>query len=117
MLCRPVLLSHLIPLIMLAATTAEAGTLSSNGWAPTGCGAEPVAAKLDLSNLDAYNVSVGVVNTYRKNSRIYVDCLIKEANSDIQSVTKAAKAAQQAVHDSDDKIFEDEKSAAKLFPK
>jgi hypothetical protein len=111
------ILFSLFPLIMVAATAAEAGTLANAGWLPSNCGSAPVAVKLDLSNLDAYNHSVGGVNNYRKSSRTYVDCLIQEANSDIQAITKAAKSAQQAALDADNKILEDEKEAEKKFPK
>jgi hypothetical protein len=107
----------LLPLIMVASFHAEAGTITNNNWTPSGCGPAPVAASLNLTNLDVYNASVGAVNDFRKNNRTYVDCLIHEANSDIQSITKSAKSAQQAAHDADDKIIEDEKVAEKKFPK
>jgi len=114
---RKNILLSLFPLIIVVTIHAEAGTISNNNWAPSSCGSAPVAVRLDLNNLDAYNGSVGAVNDYRKNSRTYVDCLIHEANSDIQSITKSAKSAQQAAHDADDKIIEDEKVAEKKFPK
>jgi len=110
-------LLSLFPLIVVATIHAEAGTIVNNNWTPSGCGPAPVPASLDLANLDAYNASVGAVNDFRKNNSTYVNCLIREANSDIQTITKSAKSAQQAAHDTDDKIIEDEKVAEKKFPK
>lgn len=100
---------------MLLATTAHAGSLSNGQWAPAACGVKPEAPTLNLSNEDAYNKSVDGVNTYRLAARNYLDCLVKEANADIQSVTKQATAAQQATRDADDKIKADVKKAEEKF--
>jgi len=116
MLFRHTFLS-LFSLIVVTAFSAEAGVLANNGWTPSGCGPAPAVSQLDLSSLDAYNKSVEAVNTYRKNSHAYVNCLIQDGNNDIQIISKSAKAAQQAAHDADDKILGDEKAADKKFPK
>jgi len=115
MACRYILLP-LLPLIMIVATGAEAGTLANNSWTPSNCGIAPTAPLgLDLRNLDAYNHSVEGVNNYRKNNHTYVNCLVQEANSDIQTITKSAKTAQQGLLEADNKILADEKAAEKKF--
>lgn len=102
-------------LSLLASFSAEAGTLSGGTWAPTGCGAKPATPQLDLKDPDTFNRSVAGVNTYRQNIGPYLDCLVKEANADIQTVTKGAQAAQQAVKDANDKIQADVKAADEKF--
>jgi len=92
MRCSHTFLS-LLSLITVTASGAEAGTLADSGWTPSGCGPAPAVSQLDLNSLDAYNKSVEAVNAYRKNSHVYVNCLIQEANNDIQTITKSAKTA------------------------
>lgn len=105
----------IVSLFILAVSSAEAGTLANNGWAPSKCGAAPVEFKLDLSDPDAFNRSVEGVNAYRQASLAYVDCLAQEANTDIQAITKSAKTAQQAAVDADTKIKADVKAADQKF--
>lgn len=104
-------------LFTLPAAGAAAGTLANGGWTPSACGAEPAAVRLDLGNPDAYNRSVEKANDYRKSAGVYLDCLVKEANGDIQLITQSAKAAQQAAREADAKILEDAKTADKKFGK
>ena len=104
-----------VSLLLILVGGVEAGTVAGSDWSPSGCGAAPKEYKLDLSNPDAYNKSVEGVNAYRQAARDYVDCLAKEANSDIQTITRSAKTAQQAALDADKKILEDVKAADKKF--
>lgn len=96
---------------------AQAGSLANGHWSPSGCGVKPEVPKLDLRNPDAYNASVNGVNAYRLNIRAYLECLVKEANGDIQTVTLAATAAQKAAREADDAILADVKEADKKFGK
>jgi hypothetical protein len=107
----------LIPLFMVAVSSANAGTLANEGWAPSKCGAAPAEFKLDLRDPDAFNRSVEGVNAYRQASLTYVDCLAREANADIQAITQSAKTAQQAALDADAKIKADVKLADQKFGK
>jgi len=100
---------------LLASLSAHAGTVSGGAWTPTGCGAKPVTPQLDLKDPDAFNRSVAGVNTYRQAIGPYLDCLVKEANADIQTVTKSAQAAQQAVKEANEKIQADVKAADEKF--
>jgi hypothetical protein len=108
----------LLPLVLsILATGVHAGTIAGGSWSPAGCGIKPVAPKLDLRDPDAYNKSTEGVNGYRLAIRAYLDCAVKEANGDIQSITKSAAALQQAAREADDAIVADVKAADKKFGK
>jgi hypothetical protein len=95
--------------------TAQAGVIVSGAWAPAGCGPKPEPPQLKLSTADAYNASVATVNSYRQSIRPYVDCVVKEANADIQAITQAATATQQGAKAANDKIQADVKAAEEKF--
>ena len=104
----------LIFVISLAATAnAYAGTFANNSWTPSGCGPVPVQPKVESTNIDAYNRSVEVVNSYRKSIRTYQECLIQEATSDIKTFTKSANDAQLATKSADEKVLAEIKAADK----
>jgi hypothetical protein len=107
----------LLPFAMCVAFSAKAGTLANGDWTPSKCGAAPAEIKLNLKDPDAFNLSIEGVTAYRQASLTYVDCLAQEANADIQTITKAAKAAQQAALDADAKIKADVKAADQKFGK
>jgi len=109
--------SYLFALALITASNAEAGAVVNNAWTPSSCGPTPVAPKVESSNNDAFNRSVDAVNLYRKNLRTYQDCLIQEANSDIQTITKSAKDSQQTTKDADEKIIAEVKAADKKLGK
>ena len=102
-------------LLTLLAANASAGTLAAGNWSPAACGAAPEAAQLDLSSLEAYNRSVDKVNTYHKSMEAYLACMVGEANSDIQLITKTANDAQQAAQRDNEKLIEDAKEAKQKF--
>lgn len=110
-----------IPLFFATANAAEAGTIANNNWSPSNCGSAPVAEELDLKSPDAFNLSVEKVNTYRKKIPVFLDCIIGEANNDIQTITQTAKNLQQATKDAaklaEDKTQADIKAADKKFGK
>ena len=106
----PIFLSALLPV-------CHAGTIANGSWSAAGCGARPEPYRLDLKNIDAYNKSVAGANTYRQNSRTYLDCVIREANGDIQSISKSAKDLQQATQDAEELLQADVKAADKKFGK
>lgn len=102
-------------LLCLTSIGAQAGTIAAGVWSPSACGPKPTPPVLDLSSADAYNKSVDGVNAYRQAIRPYIDCLVKEANADIQAVTKSATAEQQAAKAANDKIQADVKAAEEKF--
>jgi hypothetical protein len=98
-------------LMVWAQRPAQAGTIAKGEWAPASCGARPQTPTLDLRNADAYNRSVDVVNTYKQAIRQYLDCLLTEANADIQTVTRSANEAQRVAKEANEKIQADVKQA------
>lgn len=99
----------------LLTSLAQAGSIEQGVWTPTHCGEKPAFPGLDLSSVDAYNQSVTQVNAYRKSIRVYLDCLTKEANADIQLITNAAAAQQHEGLNADAKILADVKAAEVKF--
>lgn len=97
------------------ASTAQAGVIVSGVWTSTTCGPKPDVPQLNLSNADAYNASLAQVNTYRQAIGPYVDCVIKEANADIQAISQSASATQQGAKVANDKIQADAKAAEEKF--
>lgn len=94
---------------------AQAGNLANGGWAGERCGEKPAVAVLDLRNPDAFNKSVAGVNEYREKIKKYLDCLVAEANLDIQVITKTVTAEQLAARQADEKIAADAKAANEKF--
>ncbi|MGR8981334.1 MAG: hypothetical protein ACU84H_14750 [Gammaproteobacteria bacterium] len=90
-------------LMLAAASTVPAGTLSEGVWSPNGCGDEPEMPSPDSSSLDAYNESLGEINDWQRRSEKYFDCVAKEATADNTLIAKTANDAQakyrQAVDD------------------
>lgn len=106
---------HLFILALLAAGSCQAGAIANGSWSPSACGPKPEVASLDLKDPDAFNRSVDGVNAYRQKINVYLNCLVKEANADIQTINQAATAAQQAARAADDKIQADLKAAETKF--
>ncbi|MDO9596532.1 MAG: hypothetical protein Q7J47_02305 [Azoarcus sp.] len=101
--------------IVSFSATAQAGALTEGQWTASRCGPKPAVAALDLSDPDAYNKSVGAVDTYRRSIRTYLDCLVQEGNADIQSISNAIKLEQQAAATANEKILTDVKAADAKF--
>ncbi|MCB5189142.1 hypothetical protein LG198_00140 [Methylobacillus arboreus] len=94
---------------------AEAGTLADGKWASAKCGPRPIAPALDLNNEDAYNKSVSAVNAYREQVKPYLDCIVEEANADIQAINNQARNEQLAIQEANNQIVEDAKTASEKF--
>ncbi|MCB5183613.1 hypothetical protein LG201_00135 [Methylobacillus gramineus] len=94
---------------------AEAGTLTDGKWSSSKCGSRPVAPALDLKNEDAYNKSVNAINTYRQQVAPYLECVVSDANADIQTINTQAKNEQLAIQEANNKISEDVKIATEKF--
>lgn len=102
-----------IPMFAILALTAvfdaSAGTLSAEGvWSPSGCGERPpVAPSLDESSLDAFNISIGAVNEWRRKAQTYYQCLVMEANADNANIARTANEEQDKFRETDDQINSD----------
>ncbi|MBS0348780.1 MAG: hypothetical protein JSR69_20215 [Proteobacteria bacterium] len=97
---------------------AHAGKIDNGSWTHA-CGPRPAEVSLDLKNPDAFNKSVGTVNTYRQTQRAWLDCLQKEGNTDIQAtsqiISQFINAEAQAAKQANDKIAADAKAAEAKF--
>lgn len=106
-------------LLALAATLpAYAGRIDNGTWTHA-CGPRPAVASLDLKNADAFNKSVGAVNTYRQTQRAWLDCLQKEGNADIKAtsdlISQTINGEAQAAREANEKIAADAKAADSKF--
>jgi hypothetical protein len=101
--------------LALATLSAQAGTVTNGAWSPTGCGAKPEVAALNLKDEDAYNKSIDGVTAYRKAIQAYVTCQAQEANADIAAISKSANAVQTAAKEANEKIQADVKAAEQKF--
>lgn len=106
-------------LLALAATLpAHAGRIDNGTWTHA-CGPRPAVVSLDLKNADAFNKSVGAVNTYRQTQRAWLDCLQKEGNADITAtsdlISQTINGEAQAAREANEKIAADAKAADSKF--
>jgi len=81
-------------LLLVACTTTSAGNLSKGTWTPSGCGSKPEAPVIDGSSIDAFNSSVATLKEWQQNSKVYFDCMVKEANADNNTIADTATNAQ-----------------------
>lgn len=92
------LLLLLLPLPALAAD-----------WAPSQCGAQPVAPKYSLTTREGYQAALPKADAYRKAAAAYAACTLSEAHKaettisqaaqdKIAAIQAAAVARQQAIY-------------------
>ncbi len=81
------------------APTATGGDAAAGGpaWSPQACGAEPVRPVLDLSDRAKYNHSADVVNEYEAKAKTWDACVMKQANSDMEAISAAAKSRMAGI--------------------
>lgn len=81
-------------LLLAAAGSARAGTITNGVWTPTGCGQEPTVPTIDLSSESAFSKTLNASDAYDAADGKYVDCVVKEANTDSAPIVNAAQAAR-----------------------
>jgi hypothetical protein len=86
-------------LVAVISLAAHAGVLENGGWASSGCGARPEAPAIESASADAYNRSIGLVNSWQKQMQAYNDCIIKEANADAAAINQGANAEQTRINE------------------
>lgn len=109
--CRPTPIAWFVPLLLAATTAAHAGQFTQDRWSSTTCGSLPAAPAVNGTNDTTYNASVTAANAYLPQLRDHLDCVIKEANADVQRVSQGAQATQQAAAAAREKLLADLKSA------
>ncbi len=80
-----------------AATTAAPAPPRDGGWTPQGCGDEPPRPSLDLGDREKYNRSAELVNEYEARAKAWDTCVMKEANTNMNAVSAAAKTRMGAI--------------------
>lgn len=98
-------------LLGIACTTAHAGQFANGHWASNACGPRPEAPAVNGKDDKTYNASVEAANAYLPRLRDHLDCVIKEANADLQAVTQGAQTAQQSAAASREQLIAELKAA------
>jgi hypothetical protein len=73
---------------------AYAGNLSNGQWQAANCGQKPSTPAINTKSVDGYNQSVKDINSWQAKAQEYYNCLVKEANTDNDTIAKAANSAQ-----------------------
>lgn len=103
--------------LFLSSASAVAGTITNGVWAPSSCGAEPVAPTLDMSSEKAFNASLNTEEDYEKKNSDYENCVLKEANTDQNAVATSANAIRQKRTAETDKVKADVDAGIAKFSK
>ena len=96
---------------IFTAFAAQAGVLENGNWTPSGCGTRPEAPLIDSASPEAYNRSIGLVNTWQKELQAYHDCMIREANADAAAINRAATVEQARINEASQKVNADATAA------
>lgn len=83
-----------------AAPGAGAGETAAGepAWSPQACGAEPTPPVLDLSDRAKYNHSAEVVNDYEAKAKTWDACVMKQASSDMEAISAAARSRMARIN-------------------
>lgn len=81
-----------------APSTAGDTAAGGSAWSPQACGAEPARPVLDLSDRAKYNRSADVVNDYEAKAKTWDACVMKQANSDMEAISAAAKSRMAGIN-------------------
>lgn len=103
----------MIASLLLTSASASAGVISNGNWTPAGCGEKPAAPIVAARSEDAFNNSVEAINQWQEQSKVYFDCLVKEANGDNATIAESANRAQTQYREAIDKIKVDIDAANK----
>ena len=102
-----------VGLLVCAASTSYAGSLSKDNWTPSGCGSLPATPVINDSSVDAFNKSVTEINNWQTTAKSYFECLVKEANADNSIIAEAANKAQAKYREEVTKISAEADAAGK----
>lgn len=100
-------------LLLLACTVANAGSLSKGTWTPSSCGSKPDAPVIDGSSVDTYNSSIAAIREWQQTSKVYFDCLVKEANADNNTIADTATKEQAKYREEIDRLSQEAESVSK----
>ena len=81
-----------------AASAAPDAGAGEAAWSPQACGAEPAPPVLDLSDRAKYNHSAEVVNDYEAKAKTWDACVMKQASSDMEAISAAARSRMAGIN-------------------
>lgn len=80
--------------VVFISFASEAGSLANGQWQATGCGGKPPAPAINTGSVDDFNKSIKDINAWQAKAQNYYNCVVKEANTDNDTIAKSANAAQ-----------------------
>jgi hypothetical protein len=101
----------------MAVANAGAGTISEGTWESAPCGEKPSLAPVVLSSPEAFNKGRAPANAYRRATRDYLECLVQEGNTDMQSITRVINSERDRAAEANPKILENASAAEARFDK
>jgi hypothetical protein len=107
----------MILLLAFAGSGAQAGTLKSGIWTPSGCGAEPTPPAINGSSRASYEASIKEAQSYQTAAKQYDDCYFKEAQADSNVISATTSDHQHQLQGNFDKLQADAKAAAERLNK
>jgi len=81
----------------IAQPEPAAPAAAADAWSPRECGTEPARPVLDLSDRAKYNRSADVVNEYEGKAKAWDACVMKQANTDMEAISAAAKTRMAGI--------------------
>ena len=103
--------------LSLLTASPHAGELANGGWQPSGCGAKPATPQVDAGDVDSFNKSVAAINDWQQQAKVYFECLIKEANTDNNTIAESANREQAAYRQAVEAIAAEADAAKKKLDK
>jgi hypothetical protein len=91
-------------ILLTCAASPIAGELKDGIWVSGTCGIRQEAPLINAGTLDSYNASVKAVNEWQLATKVYDDCLVKEANADSALIAKTATEEQDKLKEIINKI-------------
>src|SRR4051812_29312678 len=87
------------------AVGAQAGTLQSGAWNPSGCGSDPgTAPEMNGKNGETYNKSAKDYQAWADKAKVYQECIVSEAKADQNSIVEGTNKRISAINEGSKKF-------------
>ncbi len=93
----------------------HAGTLQNKHWTASGCGSQPVAPSISVSDIETYNLSIAAINEWQQKSKTYFECVVKEADADNALIVETTNNAQTQYRETLEKLSKDAATLGQSF--
>jgi hypothetical protein len=80
--------------VVFISFASEAGSLANGQWQAAGCGGKLPVPVIKTDSVDDFNQSIKDINAWQAKAQNYYNCVVKEANTDNDTIAKSANAAQ-----------------------